>query len=60
MWSRSGGVMLFQNIVAWLKWSSNDCGPLADDGALHRPGDVRPCPASPAWNGQPPPSELGK
>ena len=44
MWSRSGDVMLFQNIVAWVKWSSKDRGPArppaTDLGALHRAGHV--------------------
>jgi len=54
-----GAVMLFQNSVAWVKWSSKDCGrcrttvPLTGRGTCWRP-------ASPTWEGTPPPSELGK
>ncbi len=59
MWSRSGAVMLFQNIVAWVKWSSKDWGRSRTTVPATGRGTCRK-PASPAWKGQPEPSELGK
>ena len=62
MWSCSTGVMLSQNSRAWLKWSSND----AESSRTLAPaatawGTSRKAPsASPATNGQPPSSELGR
>ena len=38
MWSCSTRVMLSQNSVAWLKWSSNEAGLLADLLAVDRRG----------------------
>ena len=60
MWSRSGGVMLFQNSVAWLKWSSNDCGALADlDARRPARGTCTKLPSVTDANGHPPPIEFG-
>ncbi len=63
MCSCSTGVMLSQNCRAWLKWSSNDAG-CARTLVLSatRAGRCSKAPATsaPAWNGQPPSSELGR
>ena len=62
MWSCSTGDMLSQNSRAWLKWSSND----ADSSRTLVPAATacgtsrKALSASPATNGQPPSSELGR
>ena len=61
MWSRSTGVMLSQNWRTWLKWSSYDAGALRVLAPATVTAASRKAPSSaPAWNGQPPSSELGR
>ena len=62
MCSRSTSLRLSQNIRAWEKWSSNDCGRTRSftDAGTGAGWSIKACSLSGVSNGLPPSSELGR